>query len=292
MLSKLIIDSNGMIQLYNSSTSTVFGLSKFYIEDSGVTSLKKLLTEEYFQGFKDLPGDAYFMKNKNKVIGPVKVINGRNEKDIQTKISLISMGAKRDDLFDRIYLLECWIPDIYLQLQIESPKDKTQSVRFVEAEDDYSMQLGFHLSKRLYTIGNVSEQIKVDYQNYGQITQWQSATNHKTLNKDKDYGADVRIKYLAPNGYIVDRANWLKTEEDEVDAQIQVESPKDIVHSPDESNDKKNNQTSLSDLSVISGVVSYDIFRNMRQRKTSKRFMYSIYWLTGSILFMQHMLFV
>lgn len=293
LLSKLIIDQNGIIQLYNSSTASVFGLSKFYIEDSNVTTLKKLLTDEYFQSFNDLPNDSYFLKNRNKVIGPVKVINGRNEKDIQTKISLISMSTKKEDFFDKIYLLECWIPDVYMQLLIASPKEKTQSMRNIEVEDDYSMQLGFHLVKRVFTLGKISEQVKVDYENYAFVTRLQSATMHKTGGKDKEYGDNVKIKYLTPLGHIIDRAPWMRTEEDEEELiekkeeKHQIDQPQS---SPDDYNDKKD-KSSFSELSVISGAVSDDIFKNIRQKRPSKKFQYSSYLLLGNHVFIQHTLY-
>lgn len=276
LLSKLVVDASGWIQLYNSATAMMFGYAKFYIEDNGVRRLKDLISDEYEAEFKNLAEDSYFKKNNNKVIGPLRVANGRIEKDIQTKVSFVSMGRLRDansDLFEKIYLVECWIPDVYTQLQIAGPKERIQSTRMIELEEDKTIETNFHLSMRIFALGNKKEQDMVKFSNMKFFLDKQTHFSTKYTTKNQDYSSGVVTKYLLPNGAIADRPFRLATEEEDLDLLPMVseedKQKEENIMAEIEVNEK---QSSEHEWSLESKISSNDLHGKIISKKTEHKF--------------------
>lgn len=290
LLSKLVVDGNGWIQLYNSATAMVFGYSKFYIEDNGVKRLKDLLTEDFESEFKKLPEDSYFKKNKNKVIGPLRVVNGRNEKDIQTKISLSILGKfkeAKNEMFEKIYLVECWVPDVYTQLQIAGPKLPTRSAKMIEMEEEQNMVGNFHLSKRVFTLGRRKEQDFVEFSNMKFFLSMHTYYSTKDVSKmHKDYGQDVITKYLQPNGMIGDRPFRLATEEEEdVGPGLKHKSSEEEkVKEEQPIEDVKDKQSTIQEWSLESRVNSNDLHSKILSTKPDRSFQFLRYLFLGRLL--------
>ena len=270
----------------------VFGYSKFYIEDSGVKRLKDLISEDYEADFKRLSEDSYFKKNKNKVIGPLRVVNGRNEREIQTKISLVSLGRfkdGKDDIFEKIYLLECWIPDIYTQLQIAGPKEPTQSTRMIELEDDPTMAANFHLAKRVFTLGKRKEQDVVEFSNVKFFLNMHTYFSTKDVSKfNRDFGKGIATKFLLPNGIVADRPPWLLTEED-LDADLELaakpsEDEKEKELKALQEAEQKEKQSSAHDWSLESKVNQNDLHGKMLAKKVDGSFTYLRYLLVCRLI--------
>lgn len=267
----------------------IFGYSKFYIEDNGVKRIKDLLSEDFEADFKNLPEDPYFKKNKNKVNGPMRVVNGRNEKDIQTKISLVSFGRfkeARSDMFEKIYLLECWVPDVYTQLQIAGPKEPTRSTRMIELEEDKNIVCNFHLSKRVFTLGKRKEQDVVEFSNMKFFLNMHTYYSTKDVTKHhRDYGQDIATKYLLPSGMIGDRPFRLATEEEEDVAPGLQRNPSDEEKMKELQlvDEEKEKQSSIHDWSLESKVNSNDLHAKIVATKPDRSFSFLRYLLLGTI---------
>lgn len=292
LLSKLIVDINGSILLYNSSTSSVFGLSKFYIEDAGINSIKKLLNEDYQKEFKSLPLDAYFVKNNSKVIGPVKVINGRNEKDVHTKVTSVNLATELSAImFDKIFLLECWLPDISAQLLLAaSPTRRLLTVRPEDREEGKKAMIGFSITRGQAIIGTAEDMKALQNENVLRM----KATDEKLTHiagsyQKKRYGEDVKVKRLDSEGRILDLSNWNHMEYEE---DIQVELDKRKREEEERKKKKEKEQEKQiegkkeditrqpsQEYSLTSGAVTDDIYKKISQKPPSPKFWYQTYLL-------------
>jgi len=156
----------------------------------------------------DLPKKEFFIKNKNQIIGPTKVICGKTEKTLQTRVSLVTTFPKSSIETETmpVYLVECWQPDSYISPEWMLTKNESKdSNREPDFGDEHNIVTGYDFISKKYALGFKHEQDIIDLRNSRFYSKLEiKLSRHEISKRNLEYDNEITTMYLGLNGKAVD----------------------------------------------------------------------------------------
>ena len=205
--SKILVDHEANIMLYNSSTKVLFSLKKFYLEELEILKLDRLLGASFQSEFMDLPKKEFFIKNKHQIVGPTKIVCGKSEKTLQTRVSLVCTFPKSsiETETSPVYLVECWQPDSNTSPEWMLAKtDSKDSNREPDFGDEHNITSTYDMKTRKYALGFKHEQEVIELRNNKFYSQLEiKLSKHEISKRNLEYDSEITTMYLGFNGKTV-----------------------------------------------------------------------------------------
>lgn len=200
----MIVNRDGGISCYSSSSKVIFGIRKFYLEDAEISKLSQIYGEEYHSIFTDLPNNPFFTRNKNISIGPVRLKTTKDELEVQTIVKLVRTfeSSNVDFEFEPLYLIETTIPDLFsYEYKKINHSNSFSSDRKLDFGDEVLAVYNYDLTEKNLVIITKEQKAMTSFRNKNFYEKMDFRLSKFEIMKKKiDYGNDIRTLYLNEHG--------------------------------------------------------------------------------------------